>query len=128
MNSIVSVTECFFNPWYRQPSSLNIEFVYTGSSIFTGSLYPPRFPIVSKWMWFAVGYTVIVYFWGIYKHGSLILCETLFCLSISSGKIGVFLNLVTRFTLLVLDIVFYLFVLYLSTLVPVFDIFYISGI
>ena len=39
MNHIVSVTACFFQPLDRQPSSLYIDLVHTGSFILNKSLY-----------------------------------------------------------------------------------------
>ena len=64
MNSIVSVPTYFFHSWDRRPSSLHIEFVHTGASILTRSLYPNIFRVVLHLIWFASGSTVIVYFLG----------------------------------------------------------------
>ena len=61
---MVSVPACVLHPCDRQPSSLYIEFVHTSASFFTRSLYVNFFPVVSQWMWFAIGSTVIKYFWG----------------------------------------------------------------
>ena len=81
INLIVSVPACSFQPWDRRPSSLHIEFFHTGASIFTDSLYPRIFPVVSQLMWCANGYTVIVYFWGLCEKCSLRLYVFLLCLS-----------------------------------------------
>ena len=64
MNFIVSVTECVFHTWDRRPSSFHIQFVHTGSSIFTRYLYPKQLPVVLHWMWFDIGSNVIVSFLG----------------------------------------------------------------
>ena len=66
INLILSVPVCAFQPWHRRPSSLHMEFVHTGGSLFTKCLYPRIFPVVSQVIWCATGYTVIVYFWGIF--------------------------------------------------------------
>ena len=49
---MVSVPACVFRTCDRHPSSFHIYF----------SLYPNMFPVVSQWMWFALGSTVIEYF------------------------------------------------------------------
>ena len=64
MNFIVSVPECYFHPCDRRPSLLYIKFLHNGASIFTSYLYPKNFPVVSQWMGFDIGYTVISYFGG----------------------------------------------------------------
>ena len=64
MNSIVSVPVCSFQTWDMQPSSLHIELVHTGESIFTKSLYYRIFAVVQQLMWFSSGSTVSVSFLG----------------------------------------------------------------
>ena len=66
INSIVSVPAGYFQIWDRRPSLLHIELFHSGASIFTRSLYPMIFPVVSQLMWCANGSTVIVYFFGIF--------------------------------------------------------------
>ena len=61
MNSMVSVPVGGFHPCDRGPSSLHIEFFYTGAPFFTRSLYPKVFPIVSHWMWLVVCSVMVKY-------------------------------------------------------------------
>ena len=60
--SMLLVTACVLHTCDRRPSSLQIEFVHTTASFFTRSLCATIFPVVSKWMWLAVGSTVLEYF------------------------------------------------------------------
>ena len=69
----VSVLEFVSHTFDMRPSSLLIEFFHTGASFLTSSLYPKTFPVVSQWMWFAVGSTVIVFFGGLYVCHYLLL-------------------------------------------------------
>ena len=64
MNFIVSFPACLPHPYDRRTGSFMIEFVHTGSSIFTRSLYSQKISIVSQWMCFSVGYTVIEFVLG----------------------------------------------------------------
>ena len=74
------VCSWIFQLWDRRPSSLHIEFVHTGASILTRSLYPNIFPLFFQLIWFAIGSTVILFFWGLYDQGSLWLYMLLFFL------------------------------------------------
>ena len=124
MDYIVSVPACFPHTWDRRPSSLHVEFFHSGSSIFTGFLYPKISPVASHWMWFYVGSTVIVYIFWVYVR-MLVWSSVKFNFSVGFIRncLGAFLNVVTWLTLLVLDMVLYLCVLSHSTLVPVFGFF-----
>ena len=61
---ILSVPEFAFHPWYIRPSSLHMESVHTRGSLFTKSLYPSIFPVVSQVMWCDTCSTMIVSFSG----------------------------------------------------------------
>ena len=74
-----------------------------------------------------VGYTLVVSFWGLCEHGSLSLFEVHFSIGSIGKSLGGFLNVVTWLTLLIIDMVLYLCVLRLSTLVTVFGIFPLLG-
>ena len=65
INSIVSVPACAFRPWDRRTSSLHMEFVHTCGSLFTKSLYPRTFQVVSQVMWCATYSTGIIYIFGV---------------------------------------------------------------
>ena len=62
MNYIVSLPACVSHPCDRRSSSLHIEFVQTGSSIYTRYMYPQNNSVLLQWMWLAVGSTVIEFF------------------------------------------------------------------
>ena len=74
MSSIVSVPACFFQPWYRRPSSLHIKLVHTGPYVLNRSLYPPKTPVVMQLMWFAIGSNVIFLLRGLCNQSSMCLC------------------------------------------------------
>ena len=79
----------FFYPWDRRPSSLHIEFVHTGASILTKSLYPKIFPVVSYFMWFSSGYTVVVSFMGYMPAMNYVpMCVDIFFCRISFKVLG----------------------------------------
>ena len=95
VNSVVSFPECVDHLYDRRPSSLQIEFFHSGLSIFTRYLPPNIPPVVSPWMWFAFGSTMIAYFGVLYLHSGLNLCEVSICFVRSIGNtIDAFLNVV----------------------------------
>ena len=75
------------------------ELVHNGASILTRYLYPNIFPVVLQLMWFAIGSTVILYFWGLYEQGS-------FCCCAHFKHGGCILNVVTWLNLLVFELVY----------------------
>ena len=81
-------------------------------------------------MWFSIGSTVIVYFWVLCKQVILFLCVCV-CVYFSAASIlnmlGGFLNVVTWLTLLVLDLVLYLCVPVLFTMLSLFEVFPLLG-
>ena len=82
MNSIVPVPACVFHTWDRRPCSLYIEFVHTGSSIFTPSLYSNfsysiTVDVVCRWFHY-----ICISFGGLWNHGTMILCEVLLFISV----------------------------------------------
>ena len=60
MNPMVLVTACYFYPCESRHNLLHIVSSHTGTFFLMRSLYPKTFPVVSQWMWCAVGSTVIV--------------------------------------------------------------------
>ena len=115
----------FFYPWDRRPSSLHIEFVHTGASILTKSLYPKIFPVVSYFMWFSSGYTVVVSFMGYMPAMNYVpMCVDIFSAASVLKILGAVLNVVTWLTILVLDLVLYLCGPFLSIIMSLFAFFH----
>ena len=126
MKYIVSGPAFFFQPWYGRPSLLHIELVHTGASILTRSLYHKVFPVVFQSMWFSIGSTVIVYFLGSMQEiYSVPVCVYVFVFYAASilNMLGVFFNVVTWLTILVLELVLYLCVPVIFTLVSLFAVY-----
>ena len=101
-----------------------IELVHIGSSILTGYMYPPKLPVVSQWMWFSIGSTVVVSFLGSMRENkSERRCSFIFSVASTGKVLGEFLKAVTWLNLLVLDLVSYLCVLVISTMRLIFGVF-----
>ena len=127
MNSIVSVPAYFVQSWDMRPTLFHIELVHNSAFIFNRSLYHEIFPVVSQLIWFDVGSTFIFSFSGLCKQSSLCLCVFFSAASILN-MLCAFLNVVTWLTLLVLDLVLYLCVPVIYTLMHIFGIYSTSGI
>ena len=119
----------FFQPWDRQPSLLHIQLFHTGSSILTRYLYPKTNPVVSQFMWFTIDPTVIASSLGSMQENQVVpMCIFIFSVTSTWNILGAILKVFTQLTLLVIDLVLCICVLFIYTLMYIFGVFSTSGI